>query len=97
MTERETRMAFQAEQAAKQKADFERRQQEHQNYLESEEYQRDQHDAYEKLWAAKAQKEGWQYTPKPFKGALQRKQESEQQREAEIAYLKERLAQLENK
>lgn len=97
MTERETRMAYQAEQAAKQKADFEKRMEDQEAYMQSEEYLRDQHDAYEKLWAAKAQKEGWQYTPKPFKGALQRKQESEQQREAEIAYLKERLAALEQK
>lgn len=38
----------------------------HKAYLQSEKHLRDVWEAGEKRWIAKAQREGWHYTPKPF-------------------------------
>lgn len=64
-------------------------------YRQSEEYQRKQWEADQDRWEAKARKEGWHFTRRPFVGALERQQQAELAKQREIAELKERLAKLE--
>lgn len=64
-------------------------------YRQSEEYKRKQWEADQDRWEAKARREGWSYTRKPFIGALERQQQAELAKQREIAELKERLAKLE--
>ncbi len=70
-------------------------QKEYQNYLDSEEFERDQWEKYEDLWEAKAKKEGWTYIRKPFITAEERKRRADEAKQREIARLREKLAQLE--
>lgn len=64
------------------------------NYLESEQYQRDVWEAGQDAWEQKAKKEGWAYTRKPFISAADRQRMVQQTKEQEIAYLQEKLAAL---
>lgn len=66
-------------------------------YRQSEEYQRKQWEADQDRWEAKAKKEGWHYSRRPFIGALERQQQAELAKQREIAELKERLAKLEER
>ena len=66
-------------------------------YRQSEEYQRKQWEAEQDRWEAKARREGWHFTRRPFVGALERQQQAELARQREIAELKERLAKLEER
>lgn len=89
--------SYQKEVLARRKAELEAAQAEMDAYLESEQYLKDQWDANEERWAKKAAREGWHYEPKPFVSALQRQQAEEQATKQEIAFLKEKIAKLENK
>lgn len=71
-------------------------QQEQTEYLKSEEYKREVWEKDQDQWEAKARREGWHYTRRPFDGALERQQQADQARLREIAELKERLAKLES-
>lgn len=71
-------------------------QQEQTEYLKSEEYKREVWEKDQDRWEAKARREGWHYTRRPFVGALERQQQADQARLREIAELKERLAKLES-
>ena len=86
----------QAERAQEWAENLEKSKQEYEKYLASEEYERDQWEANEERWAKKAAKEGWHYTKKPFVTALDRQRAEENARKQEIAYLKEKIAQLES-
>ncbi len=88
---------FQRANIAQRKAELEAAQAELEAYQESEQYLKDQWDFNEERWAKKAAREGWCYQKKPFISALQRQQAEEQATRQEIAYLKEKLAKLENK
>lgn len=88
---------YQKEVLAKRKAELGAAQAEMDAYLESEQYLKDQWEASEQRWAQKAAKEGWNYQKRPFVSALQRQQAEEQATRQEIAYLKEKLAKLEQK
>lgn len=59
----------------------------HEAYLQSEKHLRDVWEAGEKRWLAKAQREGWHYTPKPFPSSNDKLAEIEKQ-------LKELLAKI---
>lgn len=65
-------------------------------YRQTEAYQREQWEKDQDRWEQKAKKEGWNYTRKPFVGALERQQQAEQAKQREIAELKEKLAKLES-
>ncbi len=97
MTEREVRITYQQEQLAQRQAELEAAQKANEEYMQTEAYEREQHERYEDMWEAKAKREGFAYTRKPFIGALERAQQAEQAKQREIAALKERLAVLENK
>lgn len=56
-----------------------------------EERKRSIHEHTEKRWAAKAKKEGWQYTPKPYVSETEKKAAARRER---IAALKAELKQL---
>ncbi len=90
-------ISYQRECIAKRQAELEAAQAELEAYQESEQYLKDEWDANERRWLRKAAKEGWNYEPKPYITALQRQQAEEQATRQEIAYLKEKLATLENK
>jgi hypothetical protein len=64
-------------------------------YRQSEAYQREQWEKEQDRWEAKAKREGWSYTRKPFIGALERQKQAELAKQREIAELKEKLAKLE--
>lgn len=57
----------------------------------TEERKRTIHEQAEKRWAAKAKKEGWQYTPKPYVSEAERQAAARRQR---IKDLKQELKQL---
>lgn len=57
----------------------------------TEERKRTIHEQAEKRWAAKAKKEGWQYTPKPYVSEAERQAAARRQR---IEDLKQELKQL---
>lgn len=92
--EKKSLIELQKEKIAKRQAELNAAQADLEAYQESEQYLRDQWNAQEERWRKKAEKEGWQYTPKPFVSALQRQQAEEQATRQEIAYLKEKLAKL---
>ena len=96
-TDRQARIDYQLEQLEQRKVELEAAQKAQEEYFQSEAYERDVHNRMEDLWEQKAQREGRTYTRKPFIGALERAQQAEQQRQREIAALKERLAILEQK
>lgn len=83
--------AYQAQQTKEREEQLERLQQENQDYLQSEAYQRESWEKYQDLWEQKAKKEGWHYTRKPFVSAADRQRVAEQSRQQEIAYLEEKL------
>ena len=64
---------------------------EQENYMQSEQYERDVWEAKEDAWERKAKKEGRTYVRKPFVSALQRQRMEEQAKQEEIAYLQQRL------
>lgn len=88
---REELKAYQQEQIANRQAELEQSQKEHEEYLASESYQRDQWEKYQDLWEEKARKEGWHYTRKPFVSTLQKQQTAEQEKKEKIAFLEEQL------
>ena len=88
---------YQQEAIAKRQAELDAAKEKRDAYLESEQYLRDQWEAQENRWAEKATREGWSYEKKPFVSALQRQQAEEQAIRQEVAYLKEKLAELEKK
>lgn len=57
----------------------------------TEERKRNIHEQAEKRWAAKAKKEGWQYTPKPYVSEAEKQAAARRER---IAALKAELKQL---
>lgn len=83
--------AYQAQQTKEREEQLERLQQENQDYLQSEAYQRESWEKYQDLWEQKAKKEGWHYTRKPFVSAADRQRVAEQSRQQEIAYLEEKI------
>lgn len=83
--------AYQAQQAKEREEQLERLQQENQDYLQSEAYQRESWEKYQDLWEQKAKKEGWHYTRKPFVSAADRQRVAEQSRQQEIAYFEEKI------
>lgn len=91
---REQLRAHQGESIAKRKAELEQSQKEYEEYLASEQYQRDLWEHNQDLWEKKAKKEGWTYTRKPFISAADRKRIAQQTKEQEIAYLEEKIASL---
>lgn len=88
---REELKTYQQEQIANRQAELERSQKEHEEYLASEQYQRDQWEAQQDRWEAKARKEGWHYTRQPFISSLQRQQMAEGEKKEKIAFLEEQL------
>ncbi len=64
-------------------------------YRQSEEYNRKQWEAEQDRWEAKAKKEGWHYSRRPFIGALERAQQAEEAKQRRIAELREELERLE--
>ena len=97
MTEKQARINYQQEQIAKRQAEIDAAQKANEEYMQTEAYEREQHERYEDMWEQKAKREGFAYTRKPFIGALERQQQAEQAKQREIAALKERLAALEQK
>lgn len=93
---REALRQHQSESAKKRKEDLEKAQEEQEKYLESEQYKRDVWEAGQDAWERKAKKEGWTYERKPFIGAIERKRMEQQTKEQEIAYLREKISQLES-
>ena len=88
---REQLRAYQGESIAKRKAELEQQQKEYEDYLQSEQYQRDLWEHQQDLWKKKAKKEGWTYTRRPFISAADRQRMEQQTKEQEIAYLEEKL------
>ncbi len=91
---REQLRAYQGESLEKRKAELEQNQKELEDYLESEQYQKDCWEKHQDLWEKKAKKEGWNYERKPFISAADRQRMEQQAKEQEIAFLQEKLAAL---
>ena len=87
--------AYQQEKIAERKAELEKAQKEQEDYLQSEQYQRDIWEHQQDLWAKKAKKEGWNYERKPFISAYEKQQQEQHAKQAEIAFLKAKLKALE--
>ena len=64
---------------------------EQEEYLQSEQYQRDMWEHYQDLWEKKAKKGGYTYERKPFISAADRQRIAEQTKQQEIAFLEEKL------
>lgn len=86
-----------AQKAPKTVADYQAEAAEEASFRETEAYKRQEWEAMQKLWQEKAKKENWAFERKPFVGALERQQQAELAKQREIAELKERLAQLEER
>ena len=76
---------------AKRQAELEKSQQEHEEYLQSEQYQKDCWEHNQDLWEQKAKKEGWHYTRQKFISAYERDQQAEKTKQEEIAFLEAKL------
>lgn len=76
--------------------DYKKEADEEMAYRQTDAYQRERWERQQDLFEAKARREGWKYTRKPFVGAIERQQQAEQAKQREIAQLKERLAELES-
>ncbi len=85
---------IQAENIAKRQAELAKGKEEYEAYLQSEQHERDIWEHQQDLWEAKAKKEGWHYTRKPFIGALERQQIAEAEKKRQIAELEEKLKSL---
>ena len=86
---------YQQESLQQRKAELEKAQTEYEEYLQSEKYQKDLWESGQDYWERKAKKEGWTYTRKPFVSAADRQRMEQEAKEQEIAFLKEKLAALE--
>ena len=82
---------YQQEEAAKRKAELEQFQQEHEDYMQSEQYQKDIWEHQQDLWEQKARKEGWVYTRKPFISTSEKQLQEQQNKQQEIAFLEAKL------
>lgn len=91
---REQLRAIQGENLEKRKAELEQNQKEFEDYLESEQYQRDLWEKQQDLWEKKAKKEGWSYTRQPFISAADRQSMAEQAKQQEIVYLEDKIRNL---
>lgn len=94
MSNLETIRRYQAERMAERQAELDTAQKEMDEYLNSEQYERDKWEKYEDYWEAKARKEGWTYTRKPFVSALQRQAANDLKTREEIAHLEEKIRML---
>lgn len=90
MTKEELR-AHQTKTIKERQAELEKLQQEQEDYLQSEQYQRDCWEHYQDHWEQKAKKEGWTYERKPFVSAADRQRMAEQAKQQEIAFLQEKI------
>ncbi len=95
MSYKDQLLQTQKEAIAQRQAELAQAQEERAAYLESEQHERDAHEHYQDLWAAKAKKEGWTYKREPFVSAADRQRMAEEAKQREIAYLKEKLSKLE--
>ena len=86
---------YQNESIAKRQAELDKSQQEHEEYLQSEQYLKDQWEAQEERWAKSFAKKGLVYHKKPFVSELEKQQMAEQAKEEKIAFLKAKLKELE--
>jgi len=91
---REALRNYQSESLKKQKEELERKQAEYQNYLESEQYQKDIWEAGQDRWERKARKEGWTYKRVPFVSSQEKQAQAENARLQRISTLKEELKSL---
>ena len=85
---------YQKESLAQRQAELAKGKEEYEAYLQSEQHERDIWEQQQDLWEAKAKKEGWHYTRKPFIGALERQQIAEAEKKRQIAELEEKLKSL---
>jgi hypothetical protein len=88
---RESLRQYQQDSIAKRQAELEKSQQEHEEYLQSEQYQKDCWEHNQDLWEQKAKKEGWHYTRQKFISAYERDQQAKKTKQEEIAFLGAKL------
>lgn len=69
---------------------------EQERYLQSEDRKRDSWEAMERFWKRKAAHEGFKHTEQPFVSAQDRARMAEEKKQEEIAFLRERLSELES-
>lgn len=94
MTNEEVRRAYQSEKAQEFEQQLAAAKEAQQAYLDSEQYKKDVWEAGEKRFAAKAKREGWTYTKRPYPNEAKVQAEAQQARMAEIEKLETRLKEL---
>ena len=90
-----SRSRLQREHLEQRKAAQQKAAEEQKRYMASEDFQKDLHENRENFWLKKARREGWHYQPKSFTTAADRERMAEEKKREEIAYLRERLQELE--